>query len=104
MSEHRYGIYKDKIECPFCNNSIEAITIPGAVQASKSSSASAGTKTKWYKSKDKTEIMEGCSKCGKSKSEIQKALKEGVSKPKSKEDLKKQLEELGLLGKFGSNG
>ena len=32
--------------------------------------------------------------------EIQKALEQGISKPKSKEELKKQLEELGLSGKL----
>lgn len=58
----------------------------------KSRSAAAGTKTKFYHTKEKLEIISGCSSCGKSKEEIIKALKE------SKVDWKKRLEELKKQG------
>lgn len=89
------------ISCPFCNKEITVYYKPSIFQTHKSHSAAAGTKTSFYKTKEKYEVLEDCPNCHKSKKEIQKALQEGVSKPKSKEELKKQLEELGLLGKFG---
>ncbi len=89
-----------RIICPFCGTEIEVYYKPSMFQTHKSHSAAAGTKTSFYKTKEKYEVLEDCSNCHKSKSEIQKALTEGVSKPKSKEELKKQLEELGLSGKI----
>ncbi len=73
---------------------------PSVVQSIRSYSAAAGTKTQAYKTKEKYEILENCPNCKRNKKDIQKALIEGVPKPKSKEDLKKQLEELGLSGKL----
>jgi len=58
----------------------------------KSRSAAAGTKTKFYHTKEKLEIISGCSNCGKNKEEIIKAFKE------KKIDLKKKLEELKKQG------
>jgi hypothetical protein len=58
----------------------------------RSRSAAAGTKTKFYRTKEKLEIISGCSNCSKSKGEILKALKE------KKVDLKKKLEELKKQG------
>jgi hypothetical protein len=77
------------IECPFCKKeAVKAIYYPPVLQMKKSRSAAAGTKTKFYHTKEKLEIISGCSNCGKSKEEIIKALK-------GKEiDLKKKLEEL----------
>jgi len=58
----------------------------------KSRSTAAGTKTKFYHTKERLEIVSGCSNCGKSKEEIVKALKE------RKIDWKKRLEELKRQG------
>jgi hypothetical protein len=81
------------IECPFCKKeAVKAIYYPPVLQMKKSRSAAAGTKTKFYHTKEKLEIISGCSNCGKSKEEIIKALK-------GKEiDLKKRLEELKRQG------
>jgi hypothetical protein len=46
------------------------------LQIKKSRSAAAGTKTKFYHTKEKLEIISGCSNCGKSKEGIVKALEE----------------------------
>ncbi len=88
------------LKCPFCSTEITVYFQPSMFQTSKSHSAAAGTKTSFYKTKEKYEVLEDCPNCGKPKKEIQKALIEGVPKLKSKEELKKQLEELGLSGKL----
>jgi hypothetical protein len=81
------------IECPFCKKeAVKAIYYPLVLQMKKSRSAAAATKTKFYHTKEKWEIISGCSNCGKSKEEIIKALRE------KKIDLKKRLEELKKLG------
>jgi tryptophanyl-tRNA synthetase len=81
------------VECPFCKKeTAKAIYYPPVLQMKKSRSASAGTKTKFYHTKEKWEIISGCLNCGKSKEEIIKALKE------KKIDLKKRLEELRKQG------
>ncbi|MFH0890063.1 MAG: hypothetical protein V1836_02875 [Candidatus Aenigmatarchaeota archaeon] len=90
-----------RVSCPFCNKEISVYYKPSIFQADKSHSAAAGTKTSFFKTKEKYEVLEDCPNCHKSKKEIQKALEQGVSKPKSKEELKRQLEELGLMKKFG---
>jgi hypothetical protein len=81
------------VECPFCKkDAVKAIYYPPVLQMKKSRSAAAGTKTKFYHTKEGWEIISGCSNCGKSKEEIIKALKE------KKIDLKKKLEELKRQG------
>jgi hypothetical protein len=94
--EYLYDIHTQEIrniECPFCKKeAVKAIYYPPVLQMKKSRSAAAGTKTKFYHTKEKWEIISGCSNCGKSKEEIIKALK-------GKEiDLKKKLEELKKQG------
>ena len=81
------------IECPFCKkDTVKAIYYPPVLQMKKSRSAAAGTKTKFYHTKEKLEIISGCSNCGKSKEEIMKALR------RKEIDLKKRLEELRKQG------
>ncbi len=90
-----------KIPCPFCNKEISVYYQPSIFQYKSSHSAAAGTKTKFYKTKEKYEPLENCPHCGKSKKDIKKALEGDMpTKPKSKEEVRKQLEELGLLDKF----
>jgi uncharacterized Zn finger protein len=81
------------IECPFCKKeTVKAIYYPSILQVTRSRSAAAGTKAKFYRSKEKIEIISDCSNCGKSKKEIIKALQE------KKINLRKRLEELKKLG------
>ncbi|MFH1473849.1 MAG: hypothetical protein ABIE55_03045 [Candidatus Aenigmatarchaeota archaeon] len=68
-----------KIECPFCKKGeISVHYRPSMRRFSSSSSASAGTKRKAYFTPEKhTVLSEKCPNCGKSKKEIERALKEG---------------------------
>ena len=60
-----------------------------------SSSASAGTKRKAYRTREKYEIItDKCSNCGKTKKEIEKRLKEG--KVPSREEVIRRAKEAGL--------
>ncbi len=68
-----------------------------------SSSAAAGQKQNTFIEQEKY-ICKDCPYCGAKGERIEKAMRDASSmyepKPKSKEDLKKQLEELGLTGKL----
>jgi len=49
------------LECPFCKKeALKAVYHPQILQMRKSSSAAAGTKTKFYHTKEKFEIISGC--------------------------------------------
>lgn len=81
------------LECPFCKKkAVKAVYHPPILQA-KTSRISAGAKTTFYRTREKYEIISGCSNCGKSKKEVSKALKEG-----GKRDKRKRLEELRKQG------
>jgi len=54
----------------------------------------AGRSTKYVKSHESTEVISGCSNCGKSKEEIQKAFEHG--KEPSHEEVIRRLREAGL--------
>ena len=83
-----------KVECPFCGKkAVKAIYYPSMLQALSSQSAAAGRKIKYYRTKEKYEIVSGCSACGKSEKEIQKALKK-----RSVKDYTKRIEELRKAG------
>ena len=70
---------------------MKAVYYPPVLQMRKSRSAAAGTKTRFYHTKGKFEIISGCSRCGRSKEEVVKALKEKrIDWKKRLEDLKKQ--------------
>jgi bacterioferritin-associated ferredoxin len=73
------------LECPFCHKmTISAIHYPPVLQTSVSRAAGR-TSTKFYQTKEKTEITSGCSNCGKSQKEVIKAMKEG------KDDVEKEM-------------
>ena len=81
------------LECPFCKKeAVKAVYHPPILQA-KTSRISAGAKTTFYRTREKYEIISGCSSCGKSKKEVSKALKEG-----GKRDYRKKLKELSKQG------
>ena len=68
-----------EIECPFCKKA--KIRKEGYYQA-KVSRISVGAKTTYHWVPDTYEVLEDCPNCGKSKKEIQKALKGEVSTKK----------------------
>lgn len=67
------------LECPFCHKiTISAIHYPPVLQTSVSRAAGR-TSTKFYQTKEKTEVTSGCSNCGKSQKEVERALKDNNS-------------------------
>ena len=71
-------IQRDYWPCPFCDKGIiEVIVRPPMLQARRSRSAAAGTKTKWYKSREEVVIVsKECPVCHKTREEIEKKWKE----------------------------
>jgi len=85
------------IECPFCNKkTINAIHYPPILQTSTSRAAGRSI-TKYYQTKEKTEITSGCSNCGKSQKEIEKALGEGKKDTEKEKRILERLKKHGLL-------
>lgn len=85
-----------KLECPFCGKKgVTAQKFPPSIQSNTSRSAG-GSKTKIYKVPERYEGMTGCKYCGKSDTEVKRAMKEGKKDPKKEKKKLKQLEELGL--------
>ena len=80
------------LECPFCKKEVvKAVYYPPVLQMRKSRSAAAGTKTRFYHTKERLEIISGCSNCGRSKEDVVKALKEmNIDWKKRLKELKKQ--------------
>jgi len=88
------------LECPFCGQkTINATFIPSMLQAATSRSA-AGSKTKFYQTKEKYEIQSGCSNCGKSQKEVERALKEGKPDVDKEKKILKRLQEQGFSGEI----
>ena len=69
---------KEYWPCPFCGKYvIEVIVRPPVLQAKRSRSAAAGSKTTWRKAKEEVLILvEKCPNCGKSEKEIYRKWKE----------------------------
>ena len=85
------------LECPFCHKmTISAIHYPPVLQTSVSRAAGR-TSTKFYQTKEKTEITSGCSNCGKSQKEVQKALKEGNSDLEKEKKIFERLKAQGIV-------
>jgi len=84
------------LECPFCHKiTISAIHYPPVLQTSVSRAADR-TSTKFYQTKEKTEITSGCSNCGKSQKEVEKALKEGSKDVDKEKKILERLKEQGF--------
>ncbi len=97
-------IQKIKLLCPFCDKEINTLFEPEGFMIKKSH-ADGRTKSQYLHKKEKYEPLEDCPHCGKSKREIKKALEGDMpTKPKPKEEVRKQLEELGLLDRFEGKG
>jgi len=84
------------IKCPFCNKlTIEAIYKPSYL-GHHTSRILAGAKTTYFRVPESYEILSGCSACGKSKKEVQKAFDTGATKELSHEERLKRLKKSGL--------
>jgi len=86
------------IECPFCHKqTIKALYWPPSRETRTSSSASAGSKTKWIRVPERWVIISGCSNCGKSQKEVEKAYKNRrEGKPIPHKELIRRIKEAGL--------
>lgn len=86
-------ISKVDVECPFCGKPVKALHRPSLVREKKKASWG-GCKKSFVRDEEVMEIMEDCPSCGKSKKEIEKALKHG--KEPSNAEVLKRLREAGL--------
>jgi len=85
------------IKCPFCEKeTISAIFIPSIFEAHSSRSSASGSKTTFYQTKEKYEINSGCSNCGKSKKEVEKAMKEGKEDTDKEKKILERLKQQGF--------
>jgi sarcosine oxidase delta subunit len=83
-----------EIECPFCNQKIKVLHREETFRMERARAAS-NTKIIPKRIAEKYEILvEKCPNCGKSKKEIEKALKEG--KQPSHDEVIRRLREAGL--------
>ena len=86
-----------KLNCPFCDKlTISATYIPPVLR-SKTSRTSAKSITKFFRTKEKYEIQSGCSNCGKSQKEVEKALKKGKKDPEKEKRILERLKKQGLI-------
>ena len=86
-----------KLKCPFCEkDTIDAIYIPPVLQ-SATSRTSAKSITKFYQTKEKYEIQSGCSNCGKSQKEVEKALNEGKEDTEKEKRILERLKQQGII-------
>jgi len=91
---------KIKEMCPFCEQEIlEILWWPSHKAARVSRSAIAKNTTWRRKSEGHVLLSEKCPNCGKTKKDIERAWKEGVTSKKV--DYKKRIEELKKLGFSG---
>ncbi len=86
-------ISKIEVSCPFCGKPVKALHRPSLIREKKKASWG-GCKKSFIRDKEILEIVEDCSNCGKTKKEIERALKEGKQLPN--EEVLKRLREAGL--------
>ena len=80
--------------CPFCKKeTIRVLHIPFVKQTITSKCRAGGRNTRYQH--EKFEVISGCSACGKSKEEVEKALN-GPLKKESHEERLKRLRESGI--------
>lgn len=95
------------IRCSFCNKmTIKAFHKPSHLEP-KTTHISAGSKTTYHRVLESYDVLSGCSACGKSRKEVQKAFDTGVIRELSHEERLKMLRKAGLptriVSKRGSN-
>ena len=89
------------LECPFCHKqTIKAYYWPPSREAKTSRSAGAGSRTKFYKVRERYHIASGCSNCGKTQKEVERVINKGEDKGPSREEVLKRMKEAGLPTKF----
>jgi len=85
------------LECPFCRaKTINATFFPSILQSATSRSA-AGSKTKFYQTKEKYEIQSGCPNCKKSQKEIERELKKSGTDVEKEQKIMERLKKEGLF-------
>lgn len=85
------------LECPFCHKrTINAIHYPPVLQT-RVTLVGSNRSTSHYYTKDKTEVTSGCSSCGKSQKQVEKALKEGKTDVDKEKRILERLKKQGLL-------
>ncbi|MCM8808451.1 MAG: hypothetical protein NC926_11060, partial [Candidatus Omnitrophica bacterium] len=67
------------------------------LQTAVSRSAAKGSVTKFYRTKEKYEVLSDCEKCGKNAKEIEKALKDGIKDPEKEKKIEERLKQQGLF-------
>jgi sarcosine oxidase delta subunit len=101
MKWHAYNTIL--IACPFCGKQISVEFKPKMPTTRTSSSAAAGQKQSRFIEQEKY-IAKDCPHCGVSGDRIEKALRDASStyepKTKSKDELRMELDALGLGGRF----
>ena len=91
-----------KINCPFCGkDTISAVYIPPMTEA-HTTRTSAGSKTKFYQTEEKYEIQSGCSNCGKSQKEVERALKDSNSDVEKEKKIMERLKQQGFSNEIVS--
>lgn len=84
------------IKCPFCDQG-DIRTLHNPASKRKSLARTRGGTSPTLYTGESYEALEGCSKCGKSRDEIEKVLKgQEEVKPPSREDIIRRLREAGL--------
>lgn len=87
------------IKCPFCNEgNIVTMYTPKTLIQKYARAASNRKRVIYYKDEKYVLVSDKCPNCGKTRKEIEKALKEGI--PPSNEEIIRRLKEAGLPLKF----
>lgn len=86
----------EEISCPFCHEGkVKALYVPSVWSVKSTGKNALGSGKHVSKSAEQWDIQSDCSNCGKTATEIKKALKDGV--PPDKEKLKRRYEEIQKL-------
>lgn len=86
-------ISKIEVDCPFCGKAVKALHRPSLIREKKKASWG-GCKKSFVRDEEVLEIVEDCANCGKSKKDIENALKQGKELPN--DEVLKRLREAGL--------
>lgn len=82
-------------ECPFCKHNVIRVMHTEETFSTRRTRIRSGRSTQYIKNPEKNEVLSNeCPNCGKSKKEIERALKHG--KESSNADIAKRLKEAGL--------
>ena len=92
----------ESIECPFCEKGEIRIHKTLPIKKENISTTVGGRRARTgSQTPEKEEVQNDCPKCGAKRKDIQKKLKEGVTKTPSNREILKRLQEAGLPTKVG---